>query len=171
MATPKHFIGTSSSPARLRTDRHSWRSAVGNLDRGPHAAIAISASDKIAVKCIRFSGPTGSRASASMRISVARKANTLPTIIRDHPSRLPKPITRRIVGSSTSASALDGFTITTAAVTPNMLMFRSKRYLYCPHALRTADMPLLRLALNFANLGAQREDKQPALPMALRAHF
>jgi len=79
----------------------------------PHAQITAALPPIVSAMAASLSGPTGSTVAALNSFGfVARKANKFTTTIPEYPQSRANPMHRRIVGSSTSASAVLGLSMT-----------------------------------------------------------
>ena len=92
--------------------RCTWASRSGNFAaKAPHAATTKSLWSAIELSAESFCGPTGASAISRSRGRELRSAKRLPTHKPPYPQRSVKPMQRRIVGSSTLAAAVLGFSI------------------------------------------------------------
>ena len=85
------------------------RSRSNMLPRDPQAAMSKSACPDATSSHVSFCGPIGFLAPKSPRGSVDLNANRLTMRTDPYPHDFAKPMHRRIVGSSTVSSAVDGF--------------------------------------------------------------
>src|SRR5436309_3459087 len=85
-----------------------------------------------------FWGPTGSDALSNASGSVDRNAKRFTMIRVDPPQDFANPMHRRIVGSSRTSSAVDGFNPMNTTVLPSADQRRVRMYLYRPSGDITA---------------------------------
>ncbi len=137
LVTPSDTSGAPASSRRTARSR-SFPMLRRSTPGAPHAAMTNPAALVTSARWASVSGPTGSSAITSSAGYGVMKANKFTIRAAPIPSRLEKSITLVTVGSSTTSSATDGFSMIHAAVGP-FAQRRWSQYRYIRQSLSSAS--------------------------------